>query len=303
MKKNYASDGTEVPSISTHSSQYNPENPRVLRISGINGLQEDSDRQNFKILFVEAGRGNYCVGDREISISSGSFVLIPPNTTFRIENLNNVEIWMVYFGANELFSSTSLVEGIQLEVYRNHLRKFEGEENSIGWHIQANVNAYSLWIFRLNLLDRELGKNAVGSIEIVQAIVMQMVVSILKKACSCDESLLQSNPLIDSVFLFIKNNYRRQISLSDVAAHVAHSPAYLTNFVRQYTGKTVLNWIIEYRMQEARHLLSTSRRSVEEIAESLGYLNTSYFIRQFRRINQETPHVWRAKHRERSCRS
>ena len=102
-----------------------------------------------------------------------------------------------------------------------------------------------------------------------------------------------SPPLLQKVFDYIKSNYARQISLCDVAKIVGRSPAYLTDLVRRETGKTILNWIIEYRLTEAQFLLLTTNHSIRRIAESVGYLDTGHFIRQFQRMYGMTPQAWR----------
>ena len=101
---------------------------------------------------------------------------------------------------------------------------------------------------------------------------------------------------LKNVFDFIEANYRQQITLSDVAQAVGYSPAYLTNRVKHETGRTVNGWIIERRMVAARSLLLDTDWSVERIAASVGYLNVSYFFRQFRQYQGVTPKVWREKH-------
>lgn len=100
----------------------------------------------------------------------------------------------------------------------------------------------------------------------------------------------------DKVFEFIEANYNKGITLSDVARAVGYSPAYLTNRVKQETGRTVNRWIIERRMAEALFLLRSTNRSIEDIAATVGYQNTCYFFRQFRQYKGITPQAWRKKH-------
>lgn len=102
---------------------------------------------------------------------------------------------------------------------------------------------------------------------------------------------------LTEVFDFIEANYHREINLSDVAQAIGYSPAYLTNRVKHETGKTVNGWIIERRMTEARSLLIETDWSVEQVAASVGYLNVSYFFRQFRQYQGTTPKVWREKNK------
>lgn len=103
----------------------------------------------------------------------------------------------------------------------------------------------------------------------------------------------QHRSLLKKVFQFIEVNYRNPIGLKEVAKEVNLSPAYITDLVRRETGQTVLNWILQRRIAEARSLLLESDRSVTEIAQTLGYENPGHFIRLFRRFNGTTPKAWR----------
>jgi PAS domain S-box-containing protein len=100
-------------------------------------------------------------------------------------------------------------------------------------------------------------------------------------------------PSLTNVFSFIEANYREGIGLKDVAKAVGYSPAYLTSMVQQSTGKTVNQWITEYRMAEARLLLLKTNQSIQQIALSVGYKGVEHFIRQFRQNHASTPQVWR----------
>ncbi|NET34605.1 MAG: response regulator transcription factor [Cyanothece sp. SIO1E1] len=100
-------------------------------------------------------------------------------------------------------------------------------------------------------------------------------------------------PKLAAVFRFIESHYRQPINLGDVAQEAGYSPAYLTNLVQAQTGRTVKRWIIERRMAQARTLLVNTAESVQRIAESSGYADAGYFIRQFRQFHGISPQVWR----------
>lgn len=101
------------------------------------------------------------------------------------------------------------------------------------------------------------------------------------------------SPRIVAVFEFIEANYHRPLQLREVAATLGYSPAYLTNLVRRKTGRTVKQWIVERRMERARKLLLDTETSIAQIAEQTGYLDTAYFIRQFKQLHGSSPHQWR----------
>jgi YesN/AraC family two-component response regulator len=115
----------------------------------------------------------------------------------------------------------------------------------------------------------------------------------LTNAGASSKSIFPNNPKLAKVFRFIEAHYHQSISLSDVAQTAGYSPAYLTNLVQSQTGRTVKQWITERRMAEARKLLVNTAHSVSQVAETVGYADVSYFIRQFRQFHNTSPQAWR----------
>jgi YesN/AraC family two-component response regulator len=98
---------------------------------------------------------------------------------------------------------------------------------------------------------------------------------------------------LQPVFDYIEKNFRASIGLREVAQAVGYSPAYLTEWVGRLTGKTVLTWIITYRLREACRLLRSTTLSIAEVAQAVGYADPSPFSRIFRREYGQSPQAWR----------
>lgn len=107
------------------------------------------------------------------------------------------------------------------------------------------------------------------------------------------QSIFPLNSKLTAVFDFIEAHYHESIGLKDVAEAVGYSGAYLTDLVKRQTGKTVNRWIIKRRMAAAEVLLLESEKSIEQIAETIGYQNPGHFFRQFRQHYQTTPIAWK----------
>jgi AraC-like DNA-binding protein len=65
----------------------------------------------------------------------------------------------------------------------------------------------------------------------------------------------------------------------DVARQLGYRLSYLTDLVRQKTGRSLGRWIVECRLERARILLSTFSLPVDRVAEMCGYCDTSHFRR------------------------
>lgn len=62
-------------------------------------------------------------------------------------------------------------------------------------------------------------------------------------------------------------------------------------------GKTIFQYMQEYRVSEAARLLVEGEGSIMEIAARVGYENSSKFAKAFQKFTGLTPSVYRQKHK------
>lgn len=82
-------------------------------------------------------------------------------------------------------------------------------------------------------------------------------------------------------------------TVSYIAGKLNLSPGYLTDLLKQESGKTALEHIHIYLMSEAKNLLRSEEQSVSEIAYALGFDNLSYFSRLFKKEVGVSPNLFK----------
>lgn len=93
-----------------------------------------------------------------------------------------------------------------------------------------------------------------------------------------------TNPYVDRALSFIQDNaYDKNISLNLVADEIGISPFYLSRLFKSFLGITFINMLTNIRMAKALELVSTTRLQVQEIALEIGYPNTTYFCKVFKK--------------------
>lgn len=86
-----------------------------------------------------------------------------------------------------------------------------------------------------------------------------------------------------------------ELSLPKIADKVFMSSSYLDKIFREQTGKSVIKYLTDIRMDHAKNLLVDSNLKIETVGEKVGYLTSKGFIRAFKRNTGSTPGQYRQK--------
>lgn len=92
---------------------------------------------------------------------------------------------------------------------------------------------------------------------------------------------------------YIQNNYAVHVSVTDVADRAGLSPSYFARLFRQYTGLTPYEYLLNYRVNQAKEMLRDTNMPVAEVGTSVGFTDACNFSRTFRRITGSTPNSYR----------
>lgn len=119
---------------------------------------------------------------------------------------------------------------------------------------------------------------------------------ILKSLCGKMIDLLRQRDtdvnryLVVNAKKYIDANYSdSDLSLEQVSNHVGLSRSYFCSLFHRVEGTTFKLYLMELRMRYARRLLASTDKKIYEISCEVGYSDTAYFNRVFKRINGMTP--------------
>ncbi len=83
--------------------------------------------------------------------------------------------------------------------------------------------------------------------------------------------------------------------ISQIADDLFISKSYLQKIYKSYFGKSIIEELIQFRLDKAKELLTSSDLSVTEIAARCGYSSYNYFVRQFKDVEGVSPSEFREK--------
>ena len=95
---------------------------------------------------------------------------------------------------------------------------------------------------------------------------------------------------------YIKSHLNTNFSLADVADSVELSPYYASRIFREDQNMTIMDYAVQLRVNEACYLLANPNLRIDEIAAQLGYADSSYFSRVFKKHVGMSPRQYRLSH-------
>lgn len=95
----------------------------------------------------------------------------------------------------------------------------------------------------------------------------------------------------------IEDHLHEKISPSLIAEHLNMNVSYLCNHFKATTGQTIVAFINQRKVQEAKYYLEQRGASVTQTAVQLGYTSSSYFNTVFRKETGMTPANYLRIHR------
>lgn len=101
--------------------------------------------------------------------------------------------------------------------------------------------------------------------------------------------------LVDGVVRYMKAHHTEKLTVDSIAQHFCCSRSHICHSFKQKIGKTVVEYLTELRLDDARSLLRYSALSVTEIAYAVGFGDSNYFSNVFKRHEGINPSEYRKR--------
>ncbi|OBZ08620.1 MULTISPECIES: response regulator transcription factor [Bacillales] len=125
-----------------------------------------------------------------------------------------------------------------------------------------------------------------GFVQIMHAETIEGLVSVVKEAATLTvDSLMRDvkSPIIQQLLNYVHENYAQALSLKSLSQQYNIHPVYLGHLFQKETSETFTEYINKYRINKAKEMLKETQLKVQEIAMQVGYWETGYFYKQFKK--------------------
>lgn len=247
-----------------------------------------------EVVFVLGGRGmHYTPPSGMEEIGRGDILIIPMDGTHGYYDTKNLEIFNLLFVADQL--PLPLLELYSHPGYKylfaHDLEFFE----QTGRYPRMTLPEDSFSEFEdllhhfISVQDNDSPGRNCG--------MLGMLMLILGRLCDNWKSLCGEPPEVpleaSKVIAYLNENYNRQLSLDELARLTAMSKNTLLRHFKRTFGRSPMEYVLHLRLATAATLLLNTTLRIGEIAERVGFNDSSYFTRIFKKKHGCTPEEYR----------
>ena len=233
-------------------------------------------RSYYLIHYILEGEGDFQVNNIRYHLTKGQGFLIEPDyqTTYTSDTKSPwTYIWIGFSGRSAGF----IVDSLGLSQDNPIFNCSEGEK----------LKKYVLEIIRHNHSNAADTYRAMG--------MFFLFISTIAKCQKNQLPTTDGNTYIQHAVSYIHRHISEPILVEDIADYVGLNRSYLSVLFKTHTGMTPIQYIQNCRITKARHLLESSRLSVESIAYSCGYQKPESLMKVFRQTYGCSPTAYRKR--------
>ena len=264
----------------------------IERISDIK-FSKSNVRTYFSIYYCLNGKYWVKYNDNAVCLNRGDMIIADYDTDIHLSHgsSDEAEMYILDFlseGVTDFgFSCTKLSELFNSVVLKNFsdnalaIKKdwvYHDENGDIRKLLDRTFNEYKF---------REFGYLTAMKLN------LQSVILILFREFAKTQKNIGYSYYIQYVIDYIKTNYNKQVSLTEISEQFGYSVSYVSNRFKSEVGLSFVKYLQMYRIYQAVAMLRQTDYSVATVSESVGFYNLKYFEEKFKEIVGVTPLKYR----------
>ncbi|THF84512.1 helix-turn-helix domain-containing protein [Cohnella fermenti] len=249
-----------------------------------------------EVCYVGEGRGYHHIEEETIPVSRGDLFILPLGTShvFRPHSPSRGDPLVVY---NFIFVADRVAEALRgfpaLSPSEETLRLLNLQPGPATWKPIRDTSGFFRTFFA-NAYE-EFRQRRIGYIPRLHALFVLLVTEIDRhlEPTGGGTERRGTERLIGDVLAHLRDKEAFRLSAAEAAAIVQMSERHFHRMFAKETGYTFNRYVQNLRIERSCELLRTTRWTVPEIAEAVGYQDKGYFQKLFKKATGQTPRAYR----------
>ena len=226
----------------------------------------------YELEVMISGSGSYDINGRACTVGAGNAYLVTPEDYHRLEAYD-MDMYTVCFNSTSVDSAViDRISGCSIDM----IVKFDDRQ-------------FSYITKLLQMLEREFNSDSRDRERSMKNLLEYILICFLRAPELAAASEKRLSHTVMRAVSYIKQNFKSELTLTDVAAAVSVSPNYFGTLFKNDMGVTFNRYLMLTRLRYASNLLREHGLTVEEIAYASGFASPSYFSESYRKEFGKSP--------------
>lgn len=250
-----------------------------------------------EICYVMSGTGTHIIENETFTVRKGDVFIINNDIahSFYIET-ENEELTTYNILFNPEFLDEKLINFNDFNTLpKSYLFKNLWDDSAVKADIHIlNNEQESFDSLVLNMYHEYIKKDNAYMI-LLRAYLIELIVKLIR-CISVSENQYYTDKrkeTVNNIITHLKENYPDCLNLDEITKKSLFSKNYFCRVFKQYTGKTVFEYLNLLRINEACNLLRISDRKLTDISLSVGFTDYKFFVYCFKRYTGKKPSEYR----------
>ncbi len=226
-------------------------------------LLRTKGRKDYHILYIVKGSAVAVKNNKEFHLMPGQLILYKPFEKQNYKFLPNSTSYWIHFS------------GLIVEETLKRLNLWISPTYTIG----VNENVTKLW----NDIIYEMTIQSYRYDVICEAKCLELLATISRCATADSEENSFNAQIVYNLINRMRSDMKKDINRIDISAQVGLSVSRIEHIFKETTGMSIKQYHIKLRMNKARYLLKRTDLSISKIAETIGYTDSLYFSKLFKK--------------------
>lgn len=233
------------------------------------------------------GRGKYYIGDKVYAFEKGDIFVINDSELHKSAIYENeyFDAFIVMFSAEKMFKNQIPSSDLDL------LDIFYRRPGTFSHLYRPGPDKQKEYQGMCDLMLKEYEERREGYKDALRALLTWMLLELHREyfrneqqnVCYTVGEKLKHKKIISEVLNYIEQHYREDMNLGELAEMLYVNQSYLSREFKKDTGYSMIKFITNKRIREARSLLCDTDMLITDIATSVGYNNITHFNAMFKK--------------------
>lgn len=243
---------------------------------------------DYRLMYIYDGSGHFVIDDILYEVSKGHLFLWGPNVKYTIHPDSKKQLSIIGVNFDYTYSNCEINYPIPPEGRDNF-----NVQNVIEVVEFSDLPSFNKPIFLKNMQSLESSLLELANeynirkryfLHKIRGNFLIILSDIARNITTANSTQDNMNNKVDLIIQYIHTNYNKSLTNENIGEYFNFHPIYINRLMVRYTGYSLHQYLVQYRISVSINLLQSTTKSITEIAFLVGFKDINYFSKYFKKM-------------------